>query len=280
MSDRRRTRRWPRQLEVRFWKQGEGGQGTRAISTNVSRTGIFVRTQAVLPSGSRIRLALGHSGRDFTIEGIVMRALRTPAHLQSAMPSGMGVRFLSADELLEDLLPAIDFRAEERVPGSPETPTRGVSGLSADNVVRPGARLVEPDRPAPRLTPPSGPLQVPTSTPPMTPPESQRPAEPVAPLQVYPLHFRDSEQFRRVFDRDVKTGGLFINTSNPPALDAIIQVEVSVEGLGVPPIPLQARVVHRLEPPSGSSPGNLLAGMGVQFLDVGRAVERLRALLR
>jgi hypothetical protein len=83
-----------------------------------------------------------------------------------------------------------------------------------------------------------------------------------------------------VFDRDVKTGGLFITTGHPPALDTMIQVEVSVEGLSVPPIGLQARVVHRLEPPPGSPPGNLLAGMGVQFLDVGRAVERLRALLR
>jgi hypothetical protein len=35
-----------------------------------------------------------------------------------------------------------------------------------------------------------------------------------------------------------------------------------------------------MEPPPGSPPGNLLAGMGVQFLDVGHAVERLRALLR
>jgi hypothetical protein len=83
-----------------------------------------------------------------------------------------------------------------------------------------------------------------------------------------------------VFDRDVKTGGLFINTGTPAALDAVIQVEVSVEGLATAPISLPARVVHRLEPPPGSTPDNLLAGMGVQFLDVGRAVERLRALLR
>ena len=94
------------------------------------------------------------------------------------------------------------------------------------------------------------------------------------------MRFRDAEQFRRVFDRDVKTGGLFITTESPPALDAIVQVDVSVEGLHVAPIGLQARVVHRLEPSPGSAPGNLLVGMGVQFLDVGRAVERLRALLR
>jgi len=94
------------------------------------------------------------------------------------------------------------------------------------------------------------------------------------------LRFRDPDQFRRVFDRDVKTGGLFIHTSKPPALDAVILVEVGVEGLTVPPIRLQARVVHRMESPPDSPPGNLLAGMGVQFLDVDRAVEQLRSLLR
>jgi hypothetical protein len=109
--DRRRNRRWPRQLEVRFWKQGEEGQATRAISTNISRTGIFVRTQNVLPSGSRVRVDIGHAGRSVTVEGVVMRALKSPAHLQAVMPSGMGVRFLQPDELLAELLPGVDLRA-------------------------------------------------------------------------------------------------------------------------------------------------------------------------
>jgi len=126
MPERRRNRRWPRQLEVRFWKQGEEGQGSRAISTNISRTGIFVRTQMVLPSGTRMRLAVGHGGRSFTVEGVVMRALRSPAHLQSVMPSGMGVRFMTSEELLEELLPAIDFQAEERVPGGIGAPAAAV----------------------------------------------------------------------------------------------------------------------------------------------------------
>src|SRR6185503_14915443 len=119
------------------------------------------------------------------------------------------------------------------------------------------------------------------TTPP--PPTGARPAvdaQPITPTLSYPLRFRDPDQFRRVFDRDVKTGGLFIHTSKPPALDSVIEVEVAVDGVPVAPIRLQARVVHRMESPPNSPPGNLLAGMGVQFLDVGRAVERLRALLR
>ncbi len=284
MAERRRNRRWPRQLEVRFWKQGEEGQGSRAVSTNVSRTGIFVRTQMVLPSGSRMRLAIGHTGRSFTVEGVVMRALRSPAHLQSVMPSGMGVRFLSAEELLEELLPAIDFDAEERIPSGmgttkgaaveeapvelPEPPS-GAYSMRGDALTPPPRETVRP--PAPPSTPTPPPRSAAVAPPAGTP---------IEPTQLYPLRFRDPDQFRRVFDRDVKTGGLFIQTSRPPALDAVIVVEVGVEGLAVPPIRLQARVVHRMEPPRDSPPGNLLAGMGVQFLDVDRAVEQLRALLR
>jgi hypothetical protein len=124
------------------------------------------------------------------------------------------------------------------------------------------------------LSSPSPPPPVPAPAPP--PPR----VEPITPGQLFPLRFRDADQFRRVFDRDVKTGGLFISTGYPAALDAVIEVEVTVDGIQTTPIRLQARVVHRMESPPGSQPGNLLAGMGVQFLDVDRAVEQLRSLLR
>ncbi len=279
MVDRRRDRRWPRQLEVRFWKQGEMGQGSRAISTNVSRTGIFVRTQLVLPSGTRLRLAVGHSGRDFTVEGVVMRALRAPAHLQSVMPSGMGVRFLTAEELLEELLPAIDFQAEERIPTGIESPSSSVH-VTPIAEERPATGSFSTAGFAASPTTGAATPTVPTPPPRTVPPPAAANAQPITPALCFPLRFRDTEQFRRVFDRDVKTGGLFIHTSRPPGLDAVIEVEVTVDGVPVQPIRLQARVVHRMEPPPGSPPGNLLAGMGVQFLDVERAVERLRALLR
>lgn len=283
MAERRRNRRWPRQLEVRFWKQGEEGQGSRAISTNISRTGIFVRTQMVLPSGTRMRLAVGHGGRSFTVEGVVMRALRSPAHLQSVMPSGMGVRFMTAEELLEELLPAIDFHAEERIPGGIGAPISAVVETIGSETPRPVSGTFRTMRdtatPPPRVISSAPP---PPPRPPPVPPAGATAAtkEAIEPTALYPLRFRDPDQFRRVFDRDVKTGGLFIHTSKPPALDAVILVEVGVEGLAVPPVRLQARVVHRMESPPDSPPGNLLAGMGVQFLDVNRAVEQLRSLLR
>jgi hypothetical protein len=264
--DRRRNRRWPRQLEVRFWRHGDEGSATRAISTNISRTGIFIRTQMVLPSGTRIRVDVGHSGRSVIFEGMVMRALKSAAHLQAVMPSGMGVRFMTPEELLGELLPGVDLRAEERIPSGVSTPTGSSVGTGES------AATMGYDNPGPG-----------TSAPSAAPPPAPAPPPPRGPQissgAVFPLRFRDQEQFRRAFERDVQTGGLFISTDQPAPLDAVIAVEVSLEGSGKPAVRLQARVVHRLEPPPGAPPGNLLAGMGVQFLDVARAVSELRSLL-
>jgi hypothetical protein len=269
---RRRNRRWPRQLEVRFWKQGEPGAPSRGVSTNISRTGIFVRTNFVLPSGSRLRLEIGHHGRTIAVEGLVMRAIKSPAHLQTVMPSGMGVRWLQPEELLGELLPGVDLGAEEVIPGDVAKP-RG-------STVVPGSPSGAPpaSAPSPRTSSPPSDEHTPTTPGPPTPPPRKAPE--ITGAAVFPLRFRDHEQFRRVFERDVQTGGLFISTERPAALDTVIQVEVGVEGSPAAPVRLQARVVHRMEPPPGSTSGNLLVGMGVQFLDVGRAVEQLRALLQ
>ena len=192
----------------------------------------------------------------------------------------MGVRFLGPEELLEELLPAIDFQAEERVLGGYGAQAAALQNETPPPLSRPPSgvqprRLDEPAAPTRETV-----TTAPPSTGPAPHPSSTGTHEIIQPTQLFPLRFRDPDQFRRVFDRDVKTGGLFIHTSKPPALDAVILVEVVVEGLAVPPIRLQARVVHRMESPPDSPPGNLLAGMGVQFLDVTRAVEQLRGLLR
>ena len=266
--DRRRSRRWPRQLDVRFWKHGEEGDATRAISTNVSKTGLFVRTNQVLPSGARLRLEISCAGRTFVSEGIVMRALRSPPHLQAAFPSGMGVRFLRIEELLEDLLPGINLLAEERIPGGAQTPppsppitqtTQSATSAYSSGVMNNPARAMAPTPPPQRPITPS--------------------PEPIRNSVVFPLRFRDREQFQRAFARDIQTGGLFISTQHPPPMDAVVDVEVSIDGSKAPPVRLQARVVHRLEPQPGGDSTNLLVGAGVQFVDVGRAVEQLRALL-
>jgi hypothetical protein len=182
----------------------------------------------------------------------------------------MGIRFLGTEELLEELLPGINLLAEERLPGGV-----GQHGNAQSTPV------AEP----PSSSPPAAARVAPAPPPAPSvaaayPAAVARPkAESVRPESLFPLRFRDREQYQRAFERDISTGGLFISTQRPPALDTVIEVEVSIDGQAQSAVRLQARVVHRLEPPPGSAPDNLLAGMGVQFLDVRRAVEQLRALL-
>ena len=100
------------------------------------------------------------------------------------------------------------------------------------------------------------------------------------PAGSFRLRFAGRQQFLEVFRRDLSTGGLFIPTEEPAALNDVVTVELSIDEPGVDPLRLEARVVHRLDPrmPDGTGGGNLMAGMGVEILSFERALESLRAL--
>jgi hypothetical protein len=255
--DRRRSRRWPRQLDARLWKAGEE-QPVAASIVNISVTGLFVRTPNVAPPGTRFRVEIIHSTGGFLIETVVARAIKTPPALQAAQPSGMGLRFLTPEALLEELLPS----AMLSQPGG-GAPTAG-----------------EPVSIA--ATRPPGPSPEPSSPPPAPRPDAAE----GAPRQITPedrlfrISYRSREQFRKVFESDIQTGGLFVPAARPPELDEVVEVEVSIDGAVHLAVRVEGRVVHRMEAQHGrEGEGNLLAGMGLQFTDVPRAVERLRELL-
>jgi Tfp pilus assembly protein PilZ len=241
-------------LDVRFWKPGDEANVRRAVATNVSRGGMFIRTSSVVPSHTRLRVEVLHAHHGFVCEGIVMRALRTPSHLQTVRPSGMGVRFLTPTELVEELLPhmaAVERPEAEPRPGEPTSaPTTGPSVDGVASSRTPGDR------------------------------RGAGPAARTMELEdrVFEVVFRDRDRFRAVFERDVQTGGIFVPTDDPAAMDEVVVIRIRVEGGGAEKI--EARVVHSV-PPTGQDieGGNILSGMGVQFNDVPRAVERLRALL-
>lgn len=250
--DRRREKRWPRVLDVRYQKRGEEDELRRAVATNISKGGMFIRTPAVFPSGTRVRVEVVHARHGFMVEGIVVRALRTPSHLQTVRPSGMGIRFLGPRELVEELLPHM------------------ATGEGPESRTEKRAERVEPAGPVPSSR--SAPPEVPEA------PEAPSGASSTTEPEIFEVSFRDRERFRSVFDRDVQTGGIFVPTDDPAAMDEVVQVEITIEGAGS--ARLEARVVHSVPPSDEEVEGkNVLSGMGVQFKDVPRAVERLRQLL-
>jgi Tfp pilus assembly protein PilZ len=80
--------------------------------------------------------------------------------------------------------------------------------------------------------------------------------------------------FREVLERDVATGGIFIPTNRPAALNQVIEVEVEVNGQPWPSVTVTAQVVQRYLPEDETA----LAGMGVQFLDFAGARKALTPL--
>lgn len=115
-------------------------------------------------------------------------------------------------------------------------------------------------------------------------PDTEAPADEsgeYAPQVVYRLEFPEPKRFVEAFERDLSTGGLFIPmTADPPDLNEEIFVELVVAGIRHPPVMLEARVVHRLDPtmPDGTR-GNLLAGVGVELISRDASMAKLRPLL-
>lgn len=115
-------------------------------------------------------------------------------------------------------------------------------------------------------------------------PDTEAPADEsgeYAPQVAYRLEFPERRQFIEAYERDLSTGGLFIPlTQDPPDLNEEIRVEILVAGVDHPPVTLEARVVHRLDPtmPDGTR-GNLLAGIGVEILSLDASLAKLRPLL-
>lgn len=103
-EERREERRHPRRLRVRFWPRGEETP-VSGLTGNLSRSGAFLTAPKVLARGTRLLLELPAGDGPVLIEGEVAHAHRIPVDLRSLGTSGMGVRFLSPEELVGPLLP-------------------------------------------------------------------------------------------------------------------------------------------------------------------------------
>jgi hypothetical protein len=268
MSRRRAVRR-PRRVQVHFWKQGDPASYV-GYTTNISLTGMYIATNSPVTSGLRIRVEVVDRDRGFMVEGVVAHARKMPAELARLGQSGMGVRFLTVEELVRELMPAGISETEE---------------IPRDTAPRPELAPVPPEPPPPPSPPPSPPRPaappprpsawVPPSPPVPAPPVSNKPPVPVAPSGgSFTVRFSGVDEFLEVYRRDIRQGGLFVSTLYPARLSETVNVELFPPLPYPEPVVVRARVVQRFEPHADSGP-NLLSGMGLELLELPVLLEKL-----
>jgi hypothetical protein len=248
MARERRSVRRPRRVQVQFWKRGEP-QVLPGYTTNISTTGMFVATTSPQAPGTRLRIEVIDGNHGFMVEGVVAHARKVRGDMMRLTHPGMGIRFLSVEELVRELIPVMPGETEEipetqRDWGQPPAPPQPVT---APAPVRP------PDPPPPPPVP--------------------RPVEGVG---AFIVQFLGASELVEVFQRDILNGGLFISTRYPARLQEVIKVDLQPPIAGVEPVSFRARVVQRFEPQGNDFGPNLLAGMGVEILDLPVVIQKLR----
>lgn len=238
-ADRRENARRPRRIPVKFWKRGDETAHT-GFTTNISTSGAFISTRNLVPKGARLRIEFCDSRAGFMAEAEVARAIRTEPALQQVMPTGLGVRFLGVEELVAELFPSVPSQLRTNVVGDveleEEPPAEQVADETADD--------------SSKEDPPK--------------------------LHEFVVRFPSDASYRQAYERDVRQGGLFVASQHPAPLDRKVLLEIHAPGRNRP-FQLRAKVVQSV-PPTSSDGGkpNLLAGMGVEFLDPQKALDLFR----
>jgi len=244
--------RRPRRVQVQFWKRGEP-HAHPGYTTNISLTGMFIGTSSPLPPGTRLRVEVLEGNRGFMVEGVVAHARKVRGEMMRLSQPGMGVRFLSVEDLVRELVP-LGYGQEDLPPAQAEPlPEEGADPVHA-----------VPEAPAA----------------PVTPPPASRPSEPIpTPREgggTFAIHFLNPGEFLEVYRRDIVNGGLFVSTRFPGRLQETVNVELHPPFPNARPVLVRARVVQRFEPSGDAFNPNLLAGMGVELLDLPTVVDSLQ----
>lgn len=268
MARERRSIRRPRRVQVQFWKRGEL-QAIPGYTTNISTTGMFIATTSPQTPGTRLRVEVIDGNHGFMVEGVVVHSRKVRGDMMRLTHPGMGIRFLSVEELVRELIPVM--------PGE----TEAIPETARDWGQHPAAPLPDPappplsqaiPLPVPPVAPPPAPL---AAAPP--PVRSTAPVpRPVDAAGVFIVQFLGPSEFVEVFQRDILNGGLFVSTRYPGRLQEVVKVDLQPPVKDAEPVSFRARVVQRFEPQGNDFGPNLLAGMGVEILDLPAVIQKLR----
>jgi Tfp pilus assembly protein PilZ len=266
VSNRRQDRRWPRRVQVRFWRRDQPEQVFYGFTSDVSEGGAFIVTATPIGTSSRIRVEILAAEGGFVAEAVVRRSQRVHRDLQSIKTSGMGVRFLGIAELVHELLPHAEAM-EERNEASPPHDPHPEETISLDEVAAAANAAAANER-----------TSAPTS--PSDAAKSLRTDGVGAAVRELSVRFRGLEDLRQIYDRDLQHGGLFVATGSPAEVGTRVRLHLYLPGEGAEPLLTLAKVVHVFEPSAITGSGrNLLSGMGVLFEDPEAVLARVRPLI-
>ena len=107
-------------------------------------------------------------------------------------------------------------------------------------------------------------------------PEEEKPPKD----NVYSVVFRGVNHFLDTVRRDIQTGGIFVPTKFPAALNAQVTVEIHPPDAKGDSVKVAAIVVQRLDPqPVAPGEPPKLSGMGVAFTDPTGALQQLQPMI-
>ena len=96
--ERRSSKRARARLPIRLWSER---QEARGHTLDLSRSGIFVETAAVLEIGTRLHFEIEHPDGPFLGEALVVRKKRVPPHLRSIVKPGVGIQVVPLTSLVK-----------------------------------------------------------------------------------------------------------------------------------------------------------------------------------
>ena len=241
MAEKRGAPRWPRRLRVRFWRTSKPDESFVGYTVNFSNTGTLITTRNPVGAKGRIKMEIGEPPNAILMDGVVTRARAVPLELRQVVEGGMGVRFLSVEELVGEV-PA----------GQSET---------SSAVEQRGS----PTRQRPRH---------PSADPVGSASSGDRISSDSTTLPTYPVVFSSFDQFQQLYDRDIRAGGMFIATPKPAAVDEEIRIALRLPGRDEE-VRIHATVIR--SDPTATKTG---PGMFVQFINADTPLARLESFAR
>ena len=101
--DKRRSPRYKRRIQLRFWSLDDRNP-RKGFTHNVSVTGMFVASSVPFKPGTRIFVEIPTTSEKLILQAEVRYSARVDPMLQKVKSSGMGIRFLTVEELMSELL--------------------------------------------------------------------------------------------------------------------------------------------------------------------------------